>query len=165
MPHGQPAIFIVVFGSDPTGESAKTPRLVELGTWYHLLWLWVCALTERFVVIEISQVGCCLSKSASQGSRAKSYLRKKGRWEKGWRKPALSCDSSNAGDYREVPGELPRSWAHLKGSSSLYLSRGNSARPTEPLNSVGPPPAALRPSPADYSDMMSFFIEARLDFF
>lgn len=70
------------------GEFAKTPHSVELGSWYHLLWLWFCALTGRFVVIEISQVGCHLSLKASQGNTAKSYIRKKGRWEKGWRKPA-----------------------------------------------------------------------------
>lgn len=68
------------------GEFAKTPHSVALGSWYHLLWLWFCALTGRFVVIEISQVGCRLSLKVSQGNTAKSYIRKKGRWEKGWRK-------------------------------------------------------------------------------
>lgn len=86
--HSQPAILIVVFGSDHTGVSLQTPHSLELGSWYHLLWIWFCAPTGRFVVIEISQVGCRLSLKVSQGNTAKSYIRKKGRWEKGWRKPA-----------------------------------------------------------------------------
>lgn len=58
--------FLLSLAQAHRGELAKTPHSVELDVWYHLLWLQVCALTGSFVVIEISQVGCCLSLKVSQ---------------------------------------------------------------------------------------------------
>ena len=88
--HSQPAIFLVVFGSGHIGMSLQR---------HHTQWNWTFGttffgsglvpsqgdlLSLRFPRLAVVS----LSKSASQRSTAKSYIRKKGRWEKGWGKTA-----------------------------------------------------------------------------
>lgn len=101
-----------------------------------------------------------------RSSLPQSYIGKKGRWGGVGGSQPLHRDHSNVSDDSEVSGGflIPphssyASEAHLRGSTLGHLSRGNSAQPTEPLNSAGPLPATFKPfPPAAYSDMMSFLL-------
>ena len=59
----------------------------------------------------------------------------------------VSDDSEVSGGFIDHPPSSCASEAHLRGSVLSYLSRGNSAQPTEPLNSAGPLPATFKPPP------------------
>lgn len=146
------------------GEFAKTPHSVGLGSWYHLLWLWFCALTGRFLRLAVVSPS-----ESARGTQPKATSGRKAGGRRGGGSQPLSCDHSNAGDYREFQGELyppPHSWAHLKGSPlppPFPWEFGTASRTPELCWATASNFQAV--PPADYHDMMSFFIEARLGFF
>lgn len=114
------------------------------------------------------------SKSASQREEHSQKLQREERQgEKERRKPALSCDYGSAGDYSEFV------WGGFIISPPLLLGlRGSPERRYSPSTfPVGIQHSQRNPelcwaaastlqvlSPAHHSDMMSGFIEARLDF-
>lgn len=174
------AIFIVAFGSDQIRVSLQR-RSVESGIWYFPLSLWVCALTGSFVVIEISHVGCCLSLKVSQPEREehrpKLHLEERLVGEGVEEANPWAVITAKQEIIASFQGELYHSphhtctppcasEAHLKGSPlSLPFPWEFSTANRTPELCWATASNFQACSPADYSDMMSFFIEARLDFF
>lgn len=150
------------------GEFAKTAHSVELGIWYRPLWLYVCALTGRFVVIEISQVSCCLSLKVSQPEggaqpKATSGGKARGRSSEGSQPWAVIMAvqeitvSFGGGLYHFSPTPPVPQRLTWKAVRSLHLSRGNSAQPAEPLNSAGPLPASFTSFPCRLLGHVGFY--------
>lgn len=101
-------------------------------------------------------------------STAKSYIRKKGQWEREWTEPVpelwlQQCRRSQwvfRGSVINFPPPLlvPQklTW---KAELSLYLSRGNSAQANRTPELCWATASNFQAfSPADYSDMMSFLL-------
>lgn len=179
--HSQSAIFIVVFGSDQIRVSVQR---------HHTQWNWTfgtslfgsgavpwqgVSSSLRFLMLAV----VCPSKSASQRGRSttKSCIWKKGRWEKGWRRPALSCDYSKTGDYSKFSGgalSFPPPHMHsslcLRGSPERQSSFstfpvGIQHSQQNPWTLLGhcQQLSSLFPCRLQWHDVV--FIEARLDFF
>ena len=138
------------------GEFAKVPYWGGIGAFGVPLFGSVPLRWPRLVVFSSS-------KSASQREVA-------ARWEKGQRKPApITAIPRLQGDFRGsfvIPLLLlgpPRlTW---KAVLSVYLSRGNSAQPTEPLNSAGLLPATFKPFPLPVTVTWCRFYWGKIRFF
>lgn len=134
----QSVIFIVVFDLDHIGVSLQRFHTgVELG---HLV----------SPSLALSQIGCFLSIQVVSQREAHSGRQPGGKRGRGSLPPSqqyLACREVSGGALSSPCSSLGLPGSPERQYSLSTFSRGNSAQPTEPLNSAGLLPATFKPFP------------------